>query len=171
MFHSISYAGRTKVNKRLYSTNVLPPPRVMPQRRVVVTGLGLVSPLGCGVSPTWSNLIQGSCGTRLIRNVDVSNIPSKVAAQGECVEKNLLAVLRGSTDSHPFILSEWVPKEWHSQIPLFVGFALAAASQAIQDSGWDGDRTTAGLHSKNSFYVRCGHGGRYWQCSRYYNIQ
>ncbi|HSO42506.1 MAG TPA: beta-ketoacyl synthase N-terminal-like domain-containing protein, partial [Rhodospirillales bacterium] len=50
-------------------------------RRVVVTGMGLVSPLGCGVDVTWDRLIRGESGLGAIQSFDVSDLPAKVAAQ------------------------------------------------------------------------------------------
>ena len=49
-------------------------------RRVVVTGLGLVSPVGCGVETAWSNIIAGKSGASLIEHFDVSDLACKVAA-------------------------------------------------------------------------------------------
>src|ERR1700749_655105 len=48
-------------------------------RRVVVTGLGMVSPLGCGVEPTWKRILNGDSGARKIETFDVSDLPSKIA--------------------------------------------------------------------------------------------
>ena len=50
-------------------------------RRVVVTGLGLVTPLACGTDASWSKLIDGQSGLDAITNFDVSDIPSKIAGQ------------------------------------------------------------------------------------------
>ena len=48
-------------------------------RRVVVTGLGMVSPLACGIEPTWQRILKGASGARVIDTFDVSDLPSKVA--------------------------------------------------------------------------------------------
>ena len=48
-------------------------------RRVVVTGLGMVSPLACGVEPTWSRLLGGQSGARAIEGFDISDLPCKIA--------------------------------------------------------------------------------------------
>ena len=50
-------------------------------RRVVVTGLGMVTPLACGVEPTWRRLINGDSGARRIETFDVSDLPAKIACQ------------------------------------------------------------------------------------------
>ena len=96
-------------------------------RRVVVTGLGLVSPLGCGVEVTWERLIKGESGIGAIQGFDVSDLPAKIAAQ----------VPLGDTASGAFNADDWVsPKEQRRMDP-FIIFALAAAQQAVKDAGWD----------------------------------
>ncbi len=98
-------------------------------RRVVVTGLGLVSPLGCGVDVTWNRLINGESGLGAIQSFDVSDLPAKVAAQ----------VPRGETASGLFNPDDWVsPKEQRRMDP-FIVFGLVAAEQAVRDSGWKAD--------------------------------
>ncbi len=98
-------------------------------RRVVVTGLGLVSPLGCGVDVTWNRLINGESGLGAIQSFDVSDLPAKVAAQ----------VPRGDTASGLFNPDDWVsPKEQRRMDP-FIVFGLVAAEQAVRDSGWKAD--------------------------------
>jgi 3-oxoacyl-[acyl-carrier-protein] synthase II len=95
-------------------------------RRVVVTGLGLVTPLGCGVEPTWKRLIAGESGLGAIQSFDVSDLPCKVAA----------AVPRGDTASGLFNADDWVPPKDQKKMDDFIVFALAAAQQAVEDSGW-----------------------------------
>ena len=51
----------------------------MKMRRVVVTGLGMVTPLACGVEPSWQRLIKGESGARRIETFDVSDLPVKIA--------------------------------------------------------------------------------------------
>lgn len=58
-------------HRRVFSSQSLPPPPAAPRRRVVVTGLGMVTPLGCGVGPTWSRLIDGRCGIRALSPADL----------------------------------------------------------------------------------------------------
>jgi 3-oxoacyl-[acyl-carrier-protein] synthase II len=108
-------------------------------RRVVVTGLGLVTPLGCGVKPTWDRLIAGESGLRGIQSFDVSDLPAKVAGQ----------VPRGETSSGLFNADDWVPPKDQKKMDEFILFAMAAASQAVEDSGWkpegDEDRERTGV--------------------------
>ncbi len=94
-------------------------------RRVVVTGLGLVTPLGVGVEHVWSKLLNSESGIRAIQSFDVSDLPAKVAAQ----------LPRGETKDGNFNADDWVePKEQRRMDP-FIIYAMAAAQQAIEDSG------------------------------------
>lgn len=94
-------------------------------RRVVVTGLGLVTPLGCGVETTWANLINAKSGLGTISLCDVSDIPAKVAGE----------VKRG-TGAGEFNVDDWVAPKEQKKMDDFIHFAMAAATQAVQDSGW-----------------------------------
>jgi 3-oxoacyl-[acyl-carrier-protein] synthase II len=94
-------------------------------RRVVVTGLGLVTPLGVGVEHNWSKLIRGESGVRSIQSFDVSDLPAKIAGQ----------LPRGETKDGNFNADDWVePKEQRRMDP-FIVYAMAAAQQAIEDAG------------------------------------
>jgi len=94
-------------------------------RRVVVTGLGLVTPLGVGVETTWAKLLRGESGVRAIQSFDVSDLPTKIAGQ----------LPRGETKDGNFNADDWVePKEQRRMDP-FIIYAMAAAQQAIEDSG------------------------------------
>ena len=95
-------------------------------RRVVVTGLGLVTPLGCGVEQTWENLIAGRSGIRGIQSFDVTDLPSKIAG----------IVPRGNGDGE-FNPEDWVPSKDRRRMADFVVFGLAAAQQAVADAGWN----------------------------------
>ena len=60
-------------------------------RRVVVTGMGMVSPLACGVEASWARILKGESGARKIEKFDVSDLPSKIACQIHdfCVEQQM----------------------------------------------------------------------------------
>ncbi len=95
-------------------------------RRVVVTGVGLVCPLGIGHDFVWKRLLNSESGIRRIENFDVSDIPSKIAGQ----------VPEGDTAEGLFNADDWVsPKEQRRMDP-FIVYGLAAAEQAVADSGW-----------------------------------
>ena len=71
-------------------------------RRVVVTGLGMVTPLGCGVEATWRRLIGGESGISPVDRVDVSDLPSRIAGQ----------VPRGDGSNGTYQPDQWMePKE------------------------------------------------------------
>jgi 3-oxoacyl-[acyl-carrier-protein] synthase II len=95
-------------------------------RRVVVTGLGLVTPLGSGVDHNWARLIKGESGLKAIESFDVSDLPCKVAGQIPC----------GDGTGGTFNPDDWlVPKE-QRKIDTFILYAMGAAFQAVEDSGW-----------------------------------
>ncbi len=97
-------------------------------RRVVVTGLGLVTPLGCGVEETWKNLIAGKSGIRAIQSFDVTDMPSKIAG----------IVPRGDGDGD-FNPDDWVPRKDRRKMADFIIFGIAAAQQAVDDADWHPD--------------------------------
>jgi 3-oxoacyl-[acyl-carrier-protein] synthase II len=95
-------------------------------RRVVVTGIGLVTPLGVGGETVWRRLVDGQSGIRGIQSFDVSDLPAKIAGQ----------VPRGETSSGSFNADDWVPPKDQRRMDEFIVFALAAAEQAVTDAGW-----------------------------------
>jgi 3-oxoacyl-[acyl-carrier-protein] synthase II len=95
-------------------------------RRVVVTGIGLVTPLGIGTDNIWRRLIAGESGLRAIQSFDVSDLPAKIAGQ----------VPRGSTEEGLFNTDDWVPPKDQKKMDLFIIYAIGAAVQAVEDSGW-----------------------------------
>src|SRR5271168_5109344 len=95
-------------------------------RRVVVTGMGLVTPLGIGLERNWSSLVEGVSGIRAIQSFDVSDLPVKIAGQ----------VPRGETAAGLFNADDWVPPKDQRKMDGFIVYALAAAAQAVEDAGW-----------------------------------
>jgi 3-oxoacyl-[acyl-carrier-protein] synthase II len=96
-------------------------------RRVVVTGMGLVSPLGIGVERVWRRLLEGESGIGAIQSFDVSDLPARVAAQ----------VPRGDRAAGLFNADDWVPPKDQRRMDEFIVYAMAAAAQAVEDSGWE----------------------------------
>jgi 3-oxoacyl-[acyl-carrier-protein] synthase II len=94
-------------------------------RRVVVTGLGIVSPLGCGVEHNWKRLINGESGIRAIEHFDVSDLAAKVAG-----------VIPRGTGEGELDLDKVVPAKERRRMDDFIIYGLAAAQEAIADSGW-----------------------------------
>jgi 3-oxoacyl-[acyl-carrier-protein] synthase II len=95
-------------------------------RRVVVTGLGMVSPLGCGVEPSWTRILHGESGARKIETFDVSDLPCKIA----CV------VPRGDGSNGSFNADQWMEPKDQRKVDDFIVFAMAAARQALDDANW-----------------------------------
>jgi len=95
-------------------------------KRVVVTGIGLVTPLGVGTENIWKRLTAGESGIRAIQSFDVSDLPAKIAGQ----------VPRGETASGLFNADDWVPTKDQRKMDEFIVYAMAAAEQAVADSGW-----------------------------------
>ena len=95
-------------------------------RRVVITGIGMVTPLGCGVDVTWSNILAGKSGATRITNFPVDDLASQIACQ----------LPRGSKAEGKFNPDEWMEPKESRKVDNFIVFAMAAADQAIEDSGW-----------------------------------
>ncbi|MBW0157284.1 beta-ketoacyl-ACP synthase II [Sedimentimonas flavescens] len=95
-------------------------------RRVVVTGLGLVTPLACGVEETWARLIAGESGAGPITRFDASNVTTKYACE----------VPRGDGSNGTFNPDDWMEPKEQRKVDEFILYGIAAAVQAVQDSGW-----------------------------------
>lgn len=95
-------------------------------RHVVVTGIGVVSPLAVGAELTWKRLIEGQSGIGRITHFDPSELPAQVAGQ----------VPDGPTAEGGLTLSDWVPVKDQKKMDRFIHLGLAAAIQAVEDSGW-----------------------------------
>jgi 3-oxoacyl-[acyl-carrier-protein] synthase II len=93
-------------------------------RRVVVTGLGLVTPLGCGVEQSWSGIISSKSGLVPITHCDVSDLPAKVAGQ----------VVRGDGTGE-FNADNYIEPKEQKKMDDFIHFAFGAAAQAVSDAG------------------------------------
>ncbi len=98
-------------------------------RRVVVTGLGLVTPVGCGVEATWSNLLAGASGARRITEFDVSDLTCQIA--------NFVPI--GATADGLFNADDWMEPKEQRKVDDFIIYAMAAAEQALTDSGFKAD--------------------------------
>ena len=94
-------------------------------RRVVVTGLGLVTPLACGVEATWSRLLAGQSGAGPITRFD----PSGVITQYACELPR-----EGEASFNP---DEWMEPKDQRKVDDFIIYGMAAAVQAVRDSGWE----------------------------------
>ena len=108
-------------------------------RRVVVTGLGMVTPLACGVEPTWQRLLAGQSGIKRIENFDVSDISCKIAGQ----------VPRGDGSDGSFNPDQWMEPKEQRKVDAFILYAMGAAKQALDDADWHprdyDDQVTSGV--------------------------
>ena len=95
-------------------------------RRVVVTGVGMVTPLACGVKSTWRRLINGESGARRVETFDVSDLASKIACQ----------VPRGNGADGTFDPDLWMEPKEQRKVDDFIIFAMGAAHQALDDAAW-----------------------------------
>ena len=108
-------------------------------RRVVVTGMGLVSPIGIGVEETWQSLCDGKSGVGTITRFDVSKYQTQIAAE----VKN-------------FNAQDFLPAKEAKRTELFIAYAIAAARMAVEDSGLVIDNTNS---DRVGVITGCGLGG------------
>lgn len=108
-------------------------------RRVVITGLGLVSPLACGVEESWSRLLAGQSGVRRITSFNTEDLATKIAG----------TVPVGDGAEGTFNADQWLDPREQRRVDNFITLGLAAAQQAVEDSGWrpetEEDRDSTGV--------------------------
>lgn len=111
----------------------------MTKRRVVITGLGLVTPLASGVEETWTRLVAGQSGAGKITRFDASHLACDIACE----------VPRGDGSDGTFNADDWMPAKEQRKVDDFILFAMAAAQMAVEDSGWmpedEADRERTGV--------------------------
>ncbi len=95
-------------------------------RRVVITGLGMVSPLACGVEETWKRLLEGRSGARRVETFDVSDIACQIACM----------VPRGDGTDGTFNPDQWMEPKEQRKVDDYIIFAVSAATQALNDANW-----------------------------------
>ena len=98
----------------------------MELRRVVVTGLGAVTPLGAGVSNVWDLLLKSESGATEIQSFDTKDLSVKIACQVPTV----------GSDPGVFNPDDHLSPKDQRKMDQFIIFALGAAAEAIEDSGW-----------------------------------
>lgn len=107
-------------------------------RRVVITGTGMVSPLGCGTELTWSKLLAGESGARLVTEFEVDDLPAKVACR----------IPTGDAEG-AFNPDDWMELKEQRKVDHFIIYAVAAADMALNDAGWhpktDDDQCATGV--------------------------
>ena len=96
-------------------------------RRVVVTGMGLTTPLGNGVDVNWKRLTSGVVGINKIENFDVSDLPCKIAGQVPKINNDP----EGGLD-----IDNWIEPRDYKRIDRFISYGIISAVQAVEHSGW-----------------------------------
>jgi 3-oxoacyl-[acyl-carrier-protein] synthase II len=108
-------------------------------RRVVVTGMGMVTPLGCGVEMTWQRLLKGESGAKIIDTFDISDVNAKVACM----------IPRGDGSGGTFNPDQWMEPKEQRKVDDFILYAMCAAKQSLDDAGWHPesyeDQTSTGV--------------------------
>ena len=97
----------------------------MDLRRVVVTGMGAVTPLGCGVETTWANILASKSGAKRIDDFEIADIACQIAHR----------IPLGSLDEGKFNPDDWMDVKEQRKVDPFIIFAMAAATMAIADAG------------------------------------
>ena len=95
-------------------------------RRVVVTGLGMVTPLACGVDATWRRLLDGENGANRISGFEVDDMACQIACQ----------LPRGDGSDGTYNPDDWMEPKEQRKVDEFIVYAIAAADQALADAGW-----------------------------------
>lgn len=120
-------------------------------RRVVVTGMGLVSPLGCGVEPSWKRLLEGKSGAGPITHCDVSDMPARIACEVPTEDR--------WNDGHGGIYNsdDWISAKEKRRVDRFIEYGISAATQALADSGYEAK--TDEQQYRSGTYIGSGIGG------------
>ncbi|KAI7729660.1 hypothetical protein M8C21_015753 [Ambrosia artemisiifolia] len=136
---------------RRFSSSFKAPP-FSPQRRVVVTGLGMVTPLGCGVETTWKRLIDGESGVRALSIQDLKMSGFEEDTQlytFDQLTSKVAGVVPCGTNVGEFDESLWLDSKHGKSIARFISYALCAADEALRDANWipseQGDKENTGV--------------------------
>jgi len=111
----------------------------MELRRVVVTGMGMLTPLACGVEESWKRLIDGQSGAGTITRFDASHLATDYACE----------IPMGDGSDGSFNPDDWMAPKERRKVDDFILYAMCAAEQAVRDSGWmpedEEDRLRSGV--------------------------
>lgn len=95
-------------------------------RRVVITGTGMVSPLGCGTEVTWQRILAGQSGARLVTEFEVDDLPAKIACR----------IPVGDGSDGTFNADQWMEPKEQRKVDPYILYGMAAADMALEDAGW-----------------------------------
>ncbi|MBL0371220.1 beta-ketoacyl-ACP synthase II [Rhizobium sp. KVB221] len=108
-------------------------------RRVVITGIGMVTPLGCGAEVTWANLIAGQNGARKVTEFEVDDLPAKIACR----------LPFGDGSNGTYNADDWMEPKEQRKVDPFIVYGMAAADMALKDADWhpksDEDQIATGV--------------------------
>ncbi|KAA3519518.1 beta-ketoacyl-ACP synthase II [Agrobacterium vitis] len=108
-------------------------------RRVVITGTGMVSPLGCGTDVTWTRLLAGQNAARKVTEFEVEDLPAKIACR----------LPFGDGTDGTFNADDWMEPKEQRKVDPFIVYAMAAAEMALADADWkpqtDEDQIATGV--------------------------
>ncbi len=108
-------------------------------RRVVITGTGMVSPLGCGTEVTWSRLLAGQNGARRVTEFEVDDLPAKIACR----------IPVGDGTDGTYNADNWMEPKDQRKVDPFIVYGMAAADMALADANWhpetDEDQIATGV--------------------------
>ena len=108
-------------------------------RRVVITGLGMVTPLGCGVDATWANILAGKSGARRVTEFEVDDLPAQIACR----------LPFGDGSDGTYNADDWMEPKEQRKVDPFIVYGMAAADMALDDAGWhpetDEDQIATGV--------------------------
>ena len=108
-------------------------------RRVVITGLGMVTPLGCGVDATWANILAGKSGARRVTEFEVDDLPAQIACR----------LPFGDGSNGTYNADDWMEPKDQRKVDPFIVYGMAAADMALDDAGWhpesDEDQIATGV--------------------------
>ncbi|RVN51951.1 beta-ketoacyl-[acyl-carrier-protein] synthase II [Sinorhizobium meliloti] len=108
-------------------------------RRVVITGTGMVSPLGCGTEVSWARLLAGDNAARKVTEFEVEDLPAKIACR----------IPFGDGSDGTFNADDWMEPKEQRKVDPFIVYAMAAAAMALADAGWkpesDEDQISTGV--------------------------
>ncbi len=119
-------------------------------RRVVITGIGLVTPLGIGISHVWERLTAGQSGIKGIEGFDVSDLPARIAGQ----------VPSGSIEEGYFDADHFMAAKDRRKVDDFILYGVAAAQQAVEDAGWMPEDEDS--RERTGVMIGAGIGGLQW---------
>ncbi|THU44442.1 hypothetical protein C4D60_Mb02t07410 [Musa balbisiana] len=130
---------RRPIRRRFLSSQAFDPPPAAPRRRVVVTGLGMVTPLGCGVGETWRRLVDERCGVRALTPADLRMDgfdEATVMHTYDQLTSKVAAIVPCGKGEGKFDEEQWLQSKDHRSTSRFIAYALCSTEEALRDANW-----------------------------------